>query len=282
MDKKNRRRKQKNNTLWVLLEVLVAYTILTLVCTYLYNCLPLPRINGIWGRDSFYESFIQGMYNSIADFLFFTLILSVVLNHWEQKSKIRKYHEEIEACRFWNEPQAAFRLRSLIFYLQQEDIYEVNLTKCYMENIKLKGIHLKNSELMGARVDESNLEHSEFAECNCRGVYFENAILRSCKFKECKLEYLKCKNANLKSIEIYNSILFGSDFTNTDLRAAIIKNCSLKSVKFENCNLERANLLGCTEIDINELVKSRNLKYIKVDDKIRKEINNKYPDIRLE
>lgn len=83
-DKRVRNRKGKNegreiSTLMVLGGVLVVYTLLTLICTYLYNYLPLPNVGGIWGRDSFYESFIQGMYSSLADFFVFTVVLSSLM-----------------------------------------------------------------------------------------------------------------------------------------------------------------------------------------------------------
>lgn len=191
-NRRGRKRKGKNkgrevSTLMIFVVVFVAYMLLTLICTYLYNYLPLPNVGGIWGRDSFYESFVQGMYSSLADFFIFTLLLSCMMNRWERKNTLRKYHEEIEACRFWFEPQAAFRLRALILNLQKENVFEVDLTKCYMEKIKLKRIRLENSELMGAQINKSNLEHSEFLECNFRGAYLEDAILRSCKFDKCVL-----------------------------------------------------------------------------------------------
>ena len=55
-----------------------------------------------------------------------------------------------------------------------------------------------------------------------------------------------------------------------------------QNVKFENCNMERANLLGCTEIDIHELVKSKNLKHVKVDKTIKCQIKNAYPQVQLD
>ena len=81
---------------------------------------------------------------------------------------------------------------------------------------------------------------------------------------------------------MYNCVLSGSDFTDADMGAAIIKCCNLKNVKFENCNMERANLLGCTEIDIHDLVMSKNLKHVKVDKTIKCQIKNAYPQVQLD
>ena len=80
-NRRGRKRKGKNkgrevSTLMIFVVVFVAYMLLTLICTYLYNYLPLPNVGGIWGRDSFYESFVQGMYSSLADFFIFTLLFS--------------------------------------------------------------------------------------------------------------------------------------------------------------------------------------------------------------
>ncbi|MBS5931512.1 MAG: pentapeptide repeat-containing protein [Clostridiales bacterium] len=276
-----KKKKKKNNQILILWGVFFTYVGVTIMCTFLYNTLRLPNIQGILGRDSFYESFVEGMYSSIADFFVFTIVVSILFSKWEKNNALKRCIEEIDACRFWNSDQAAYRLRAMVSTLQEDNIFTINLSKCYMGNIKLKKLQLVNSDMMGAIFSKSNFESSEFRECNLKGSFLEKAIFRKSKFIDCKLQFLKCKDGNMRSCFFERCDLKGSDFTNLDLRYTLMRNCNLEKVNFTDCNLERANLLGSYNISIEELIKSKSLKYIKIDETIKQDIELRYPTVVL-
>ncbi len=264
--KKERRNKSSNIT--ILCVIFVVYFLITILLNVLYEMLPLPNFLGIWGKDSFYEAIVTGMYSSLLDFLVFSVLLTLLLSRWETKNTIKKYLDEIEACRFWFSEQAAFKLRSLIRLLQEENVFTLNLTKCYLFNIKLKETKFIECQMMGSILSNSNFEHSMFIESDLQGAFCENTTFKSCTIQKCKLRLLKCKDANMSSIKMYDCNLEMTDFTNVDLKYSILKNCDLKKVNFSDCNLERANLIGCKNIHVPDLVKCKSLKYAKLDEEI--------------
>lgn len=277
-----RKRTVKNRGLsdskWMII-LLVIYVVLTLLATILYQYVPIIVDFGLFGEESFYASIITGMYNSIIDFVILTIILSIILDQNRKKEIVRGYQEEIDNCRFWKDKEAAYRIRALILRLQENKVYTVDLTKCFMETVIMKKIRLEESKLMGAVLSESNIEQSEFYNCDFQGVFFENAILRNSFFEKCNLKHLKCRESQLRGIKIVDSDLENADFTNADMKAAMIKSCNLKKVKFDNANLDRANLLGCANINPIDLAKSKSLKNAHLDEELRKKILKINPEL---
>lgn len=278
MKKRNIKRKGLSDYKWMII-LLIIYVFLTFLLTILYQYVPIIFEHGLFGEASFYASIITGMYNSIIDFVILTIILSVMLERNKKKEMIRGYQEEIDNCRFWQDKEAAYRIRALILRLQENQVYKVNLSKCFMKAVIMKNIRLEESELMGADLSEANIEQSEFYSCDFQGAFFENAILRNSYFEGCKLKYLKCRESRLKGIKIINSDLENSDFTNSDMKAAMIKSCNLKKVKFDNANLERANLLGCKNVNPADLAKSKTLKNAHIDEDLREKILKIKPEL---
>ena len=278
MKKKKIKHKGISDYKWMII-LLIIYLALTVLFTILYSYVPIIFDFGLFGEDSFYASIITGMYNSIIDFVILTIILSIILDRNKKKEMVRGYQEEIDNCRFWQDNEAAYRIRALILRLQENHVYKINLSKCFMKSVIMKKIRLEESELMGAVLSEANIEQSEFYSCDFQGVFFENTILRNSFFERCKLKYLKCQGAQLKGIKIIDSDLENSDFTNADMKAAIIKNCNLKKVKFDNANLDRANLLGCWNVNPKDLAKSKSLKNVHMDEELRKKILEIKPEL---
>ncbi|WP_164997131.1 pentapeptide repeat-containing protein [Clostridium minihomine] len=263
-----RARKYKHLNVTILCIIFVLYLLITILLTVLYEVLPLYNLFGIWGKDSFYETIVTGMYSSLIDFLVFSVLLTFLLSRWETKNIIKNYLDEIEACRFWFSEQAAYKLRSLIRLLQEENVLSLNLTKCYLFNVQLKKTKFIDCQMMGAVLSNSNFEHSEFTRSNLQGAFCEGTAFKSCTFETCGLRLLKCTNANMSSIKMNDCNLEMTDFTKADLRYSILKNCNLKKVIFLDCNLERANLIGCKNIHVPDLIKCQTLKYAKLDAEI--------------
>ena len=160
--KRGKKHKGSNITcLWV---VFILYFLITIFLTVLYEVLPLRNLFGLWGKDSFYEAIVTGMYSSLIDFVVFSILLTLILSRRETQNKIKKYLDEIEACRFWFSEQAAYKLRALIRLLQEENVFSLDLSKCYLYNIKLKKVKFIDCQIMGAMLSNSNLEHSTFIE----------------------------------------------------------------------------------------------------------------------
>jgi len=272
-------RKHKGSNITILWLIFVLYFFITICLTVLYEKLPLRNLFGIWGNDAFYEAIVTGMYSSLIDFLVFNVLLTFILNRQERQNTIKKHLDEIEACRFWFNEQAAYKLRSLIQLLNENDVFSLNLSKCYISNIKLKKAKFIDCQVMGAVLSNSNFEHSTFTESDFQGAFCEGTTFKSCIFEKCNLRLLKCTNANMSSMHIYDCNLEIADLTNANLKYSIIKNCNLKKVNFSGCNLERANLIGCKNIHVSDLIECQSLKYAKLDAEIIDLIKQQCPDL---
>lgn len=259
------------------LGILGCYIVITIILTKLYNNCPLIIKTGLLGEKSFYAGFITNMYNSCLDFLIFTIVLSLILNQYDNKKKIREKIQEIDNCRFWEEPQAAYRIRALVVNLQAVGIREFDLSKCYLKKILIKKLNLIDSKFMGANLCESNIEAGKFENCCFNGAVMKNMIARDTSFVNCEMKYICFEGSNLRNIYIENANLKKADFSKADLRCARFVNCNLEDVEFVDCNLERTIFKHCQNINIKKLVDAK-LKYTHVDTGIHLAIKNEYPE----
>lgn len=283
-NKSKEKKKKDNKIISVLKEYKMSlymwggYVGFTIITTILYNNCPLIIKKGLSGEDSFYAGFITNMYNSCFDFLIFTVVLSLLLNKYDDKKKIREKMQEIDNCRFWKEPQAAYRIRALVVKLQAAGIKKFDLSKCYLNKIIIKGLDLIDSKFMGADLSEANIEDGKFENCNFKGVCMKNMIARNTKFVNCEMKSIHFEGSKLQNMYIENGNLTKTDFTNANLRCAKFVNCNLENVKFSNCNLERTIFKKCQNVSIEKLVEAKTIKYTHVDKEIHLTIKNKYPE----
>ncbi len=262
-----------------MIKLLLVYLIFTIVLTVAYNYLPIIIHFSLFGQDSFYSGIITNMYSSIIDFVLLTIIFTVLLDKNRKKDIIREYKENIDDCRFWDGREAGFKIAGNIKRLQEHKVYDLDLSKCFMVSVILKKVTLSNSKLMGAVLCESNFEGAIMQGCNLQGAYLTKSIMRKVDFSNSNLRHIKCNGAKLNSIKANNCNFEYADFTDADLRYSIIKNANMNKVNFTNCNLERANLLGARNLDVNELIKCKSLKYIKLDKDMLEKVKKLKPEL---
>ncbi len=128
------------------------------------------------------------------DVLFLGLIFSVFMQRYQKQQDIKRWQEEIDDYRFWNEKEAIHRIVGNVKRLNKAGVSKVNLHFCYLENAYLHNANIQNSDLhssflKNAILDRSNFQGSYFNSANLCGVtlsgcIFENTNLTGTQFDE--------------------------------------------------------------------------------------------------
>lgn len=263
----------------IIISLALLYFIISVILTYLHDVYEFSIDFLIFTEESFIESFVTNLWNSFIDIVLFTVILYLFLRNEEKKETIKKYHENIDDCRFWFSDEAAFKNAANIRRLNSLKLHKFDLSKSMLKGIKLKKSYFIDSKFMGSCLDNCNYESSEFKKSNFQGASIKNTKLYNSKIIECNLRYVKLIDSNLKSIKITNSNLSDTDFTNTDLTASTIIDCDFSNANLTNAILRRADLRKSQNLKVKQLLDCKDFKYAKLPVDLENELKSDYPKI---
>ena len=257
----------KTNRATLLIIALVVYVFITLALTYLYDILPIVCRFSVFSQDSFYLAFITNLYSGIIDFVIFTLVIWLFNQKLDKKDKIRKYQNEIDDSRFWMSDEAMHKIWGNIRRLQEMKIQTYDLSKCMLNEIKLKKCIFFKSKFMGANIKKSNLTESEFIESNFQGAFLDESNIKKAKLQKCNCNYLKAHLLKAHSTHISDCTFKNAEFDGADFSYAIFKDCDFEKVSFKDVCLYRANLKGAVNLTFEQLLQCKNIEYIVLDEK---------------
>lgn len=165
------------------------------------------------------------------DLILLGLIQSILYQRHQRKQDIKRWKEEIDDFRGWNEKEAMYRIVGLIRRLSAAKEHALDLSHCYLRYATLKGINLSGSNLSDAKLD---------------GAELDGAILNDCNFERASLQGANLADAKLKRSNLQNSILLTLVYSNEDpvfYKSLISPNLpSFKRTNLEGANLESARL----------------------------------------
>ena len=107
-----------------------------------------------------------------------------------------------------------------------------NLEDAKMNHANLTGADLRDARLLRASMVKVHLEYS-----NCKGAFFNKAVL-----EEATLTGADLQNCEMKQVNLYEATLKEANLSGTDLRGANLTNANLIGANLMNANLEGANL----------------------------------------
>ncbi len=119
------------------------------------------------------------------------------------------------------------------------NLREANITKSNLESANLEGAILK-----GANLESANLENAILADTNLEGANLKGAILMNVDLEGANLKDANLKDANLKHVFLENADLTDADLEGTNLESAILIEANLKGANLKDANLKDANLEG--------------------------------------
>ncbi len=175
------------------------------------------------------------------DLILLGLIQSILFQRHQRKQDIKRWKEEIDDFRGWNEKEATYRIVGLIRRLSAAKEHALDLSHCYLRYATLKGINLSGSNLSDAKLDGAELEGATLNDCN-----FERASLQGSNLADAKLKRSNLRNTILQTLvysnedpDLYKSPILPNlpTFKRTNLEEA-----NLESAHLENAHLYGANL----------------------------------------
>lgn len=133
--------------------------------------------------------------------------------------------------------------------LSGSDLQETDFTLVYLTDADLSGANLSNSKFLSCHLDNinlsgANLSHSEMCLCGFSGGNLSKANMSNADFSSSEFVGTNLAYANLS-----NSVFSCAEFMNADLQHVNFKNADLSDVDFTGADLSYANLTNANLVD---------------------------------
>lgn len=228
---------------------------------------------------NFFKEVLAEAHGMLFDIAIIGILIYWLRENGEKQLRIKMYKDEIDDFRQWESEEAAFRTVGNIKRLNRHKITEINLVNCHLTKTNMSHVDLSKSNLNSA-----NFSHANAIECNFSGTRanqtnFENAKMNQANFEGAFASGANFKDTFLIKANFKNAFLIKSDFSNAYLMEADLSNCHLTGAVFEEASLYKANLTGAEGITADQLKNVKTLYLADLDDDIKSEIQEKYPEL---
>lgn len=212
-------------------------------------------------ENLFYE--LVGM---LFDILILVLLMNYLGNKTIKKERIKRLKDDLDYYRHWKSIEAQFLLRSIIYKLNEENIYEINLVDVNISFIpqddqpKLPFDHIN--------LNGSRLHKTDFSNLNMHDSLFEGIIDHFSIFNGTGLIRCSFKGAHLQGTIFDYAFLFEADFSNATITGdTSFRNANLRFAKFDNTIIESIDLEDAivTE-DFFEILSRSNIQGINISE----------------
>jgi uncharacterized protein YjbI with pentapeptide repeats len=235
-------------------------------------------------RGSFLENFLGEVHGLAFDVLVFGILIVLINKRLERRRDIKRWREEIDNFRRWDEKEATFRIAGNIRRLNKLGITDIDLSGCFLWGAELSGAKLQRAflertnlqeaslwraNLLGADLHRANLRHASLAEANLGRAIFMEANLEEASLRSANLWYATFWGAILKEASLRGAILKGANLQEANLQKAFLL----------RANLQEADITRAINLTIEQLAKVRTLYKAKLDPDLEKEVREKYPHL---
>ena len=243
------------------------------------------------------SGFLHGIYIESIRIFFNVLIIGIFITwilKWNQKKQlIQRYRDDIDDFRGWESEEACHRIRGAIVRLNKLQVFDLDLSDCflekaYLENVNLYRATLYKANLQRANLFGANLRKAGLGEANCREAqlwyanlqkaglwrtnlenaglgqanlqmaYLREANLQEARLADANLQIAYLQEANLKKADLERAKLQKAGLWHADLQNANLRDASLRDAHLHQANLEGANLEGVKGLTYPQLQKAKN------------------------
>jgi BTB/POZ domain-containing protein KCTD9 len=145
-----------------------------------------------WTGQSFWDNIDSEIHGVFLDIVVVILIYNFINSLTEKKQRIKRYLEELEDYRPWQNEEATWRIRGLIRRLNLEGMTNPMLIGAYLRRADLMGANLQ-----GANLHRANLKGADFRWAKLKGAYLREANLEEARLMDVDLELFQLKYAHL-------------------------------------------------------------------------------------
>ncbi|HBQ7859828.1 TPA: pentapeptide repeat-containing protein [Klebsiella pneumoniae] len=233
-------------------------------------------------NSTFTENFLVNANSSILDFLILGVILYYFENKRQNNDAIHDLIEDLENLAKHSSAELNIMKIKIIRQLNAKGIYNIQIPRIELDKMStIKYLHFKDADLTGLNVSESYIRDCSFENCTIQAMNITNNRVKSVRFINCKLKNIKAFNAKFQNVIFENCNLEGGYFTDCDMKSCILKGCDFKSVTYEGAIMRNANILNATNVNVQELIKAKNLDYLVCEEEIKSKIREKNSTIKL-
>ncbi len=151
--------------------------------------------------------------------------------------EIRRYQEEIDDLREWDNEEAARRIADNIKELNRSGITNIRLERCYLVRADLEKVDLSEADLSYA-----NLKQAELREASLFSAKLRLANLNSADLSHANLGHVDLRQASLFSAKLREADLSYADLNYADLREADLSQTNLREADLSHADLSQADL----------------------------------------
>lgn len=190
------------------------------------------------------------IFGLIFDILIFGILIGIYNKIYEKKQEVKRYKEELEDYRGWNEKEASYRIFGILKRLLHLKQYDIDLSNCYFENIQFTKNLFENFDFYSSKISATifkncNLMHSIFDKVEQDRIkdYYDYFSVTTDKtfFIDCILQSSSFSSNHYFQISFINCNLKLCDFTNS-----IFETCNFDNCEFENAKFDNLELRDCT------------------------------------
>jgi uncharacterized protein YjbI with pentapeptide repeats len=147
----------------------------------------------------------------------------------------RRYQEEIDDLREWDNDEAAHRIADNIKELNRSGITDIRLERCYLVRADLERVDLSEADLSYANLKQAELREASLLSAKLRLADLNNANLEAANLRQADLRQASLFNAKLRQAD-----LSGANLSHADLSQADLSGANLNDTNLRQANLSRA------------------------------------------
>lgn len=125
------------------------------------------------------------------------LIFSIFMQRYQRKQDIKRWQEEIDDYRGWDEKEAMFRIVGNIKRLNRAGVTKIDLSGCYLRGADLSNLNLRGSTFFETDLRDADLGYSDFSDVLFSTVYFQGAYLIGTIFDNASFSGVNLENAKV-------------------------------------------------------------------------------------
>ncbi|RYV01806.1 hypothetical protein SOPP22_15740 [Shewanella sp. OPT22] len=177
-------------------------------------------------------------------------------------------------------PEVNLRKVGMIHRLNNLDVFQFSINQLVISGARVIELTSKFSSLNQLKAKKTEITSSNFINTQLIKSDFSESLIRTTKFLKCEMKKTVFIDSQVRGVDFTDSNLERAVFINADLQNAIFKGCNLREINFENANLRNVNLKGVKHLNVESLLKAKNIDYLVIDDEIRKGLKSRNIDAK--
>jgi hypothetical protein len=126
------------------------------------------------------------------------LIFSIFMQRYQWKQDIKRWQEEIDDYRRWDEKEAMFRIVGNIKRLNRAGVTKIDLSGCYLRGANLSDLNLRGSIFFDADLRGVDFSYTNLDEVRFGGTDLKESILIGTTFKNASFAGVNLDDAKVR------------------------------------------------------------------------------------